>query len=63
MYRPSTDFVDRSNKRADKQERRWCLKHPISFWGKDQWGNWYTRCSVGNKVNEDCEIGKEDLEK
>jgi len=49
MYKPSVSFVERSN-----QEKKWCQVHPLGFWGKDQFGNWYTRCAVGNRMNEDC---------
>ncbi len=39
-------------------EKRWCATHPLGFWGKDQWGNWYTQCFTGHSMNEECIIGK-----
>lgn len=55
----NTDFIDNSNARA-QQEKRWCYTHPTAFWGKNQYGNWYERCAIGHKVNEDCRVGEDD---
>ena len=43
-----------------QEEKRWCMTHPTSVWGKDQFGNWYTRCTYGNRLNEDCKLGEDD---
>lgn len=40
-------------------KKRFCMKHPTAYWGSDQWGNPYTRCAVGHRVNEECVEGGE----
>jgi hypothetical protein len=42
-----------------KEEKRWCEKHPTGYWGKDQWGNWYTQCAIGHRLNQQCKVGGE----
>ena len=54
-----TDFIDASNRKA-KEQKRWCLTHPTGYLGKDHFGNWYTRCTYGNKTNQDCVVGKDE---
>lgn len=57
----STAFFDKSNTRG-KQEKKTCSVHLLGFWGQDQWGNWYSRCAVGNRLNEDCKELIEEVE-
>ena len=58
-YRPSVNFTDHSNAYA-RGERKVCKNHLLGVWGKDQFGNFYTKCAQGNKFNESCEELKED---
>lgn len=39
---------------------RVCKTHLLSFWGKDENGEWYKRCSAGHRLNQDCEELKQD---
>jgi len=39
-----------------KSEKAWCKKHVTGYIGKDQFGNWYTKCYTGHKFNEPCEV-------
>ncbi len=59
MYKPSINFVDRSNNRAHKETKRICAKHLFSYWGNDQWGNPYKNCVQGNRLNQECRELKE----
>lgn len=56
----STKQNDTFYENKQENEKRWCLTHPTGFWGKDQWGNWYERCSYGHKLNESCTLGVDD---
>ena len=41
-----------------KEEKRWCVTHPNSFWGRNGMGGWWPKCVKGNKTGEKCKIGK-----
>jgi hypothetical protein len=53
-YRMSMDRVDRSNA-FTRGDRKVCKNHLLGIWGKDQFGNWYTQCGTGHRLNEKCE--------
>lgn len=45
--------------------KAFCMKHPTSFVGKDQWNNYYERCWNGKKmadngIDEKCDIRVEE---
>ena len=46
----------------DLTEKRWCKTHAPKVVGKDNNGNFYTKCYVGHRKNEDCEIVIEKFE-
>lgn len=52
--RPSINFVERSNRKA-QEKQRWCKKHPKSFWGPD-----YSQCVQGYRKGEECEEGQDE---
>lgn len=55
----NTTYIDH----YENKDSRWCSKHVTGFWGKSPiTGTYYKRCSVGNKRDEDCEIGELDKE-
>lgn len=50
------EFKSRSNRRkvvASSGRKRWCVKHPISFWGEG-----FNQCVKGYKNSEVCIEGK-----
>lgn len=49
-YRPSTNFVDNSNK-----NKKVCKNHLFSVWGEG-----FERCVQGNKFNQECEELKQE---
>lgn len=49
--------VDRDSAYTGK---KYCSTHPTGFLGKDQHGNYYKKCMMGNKLNESCEIKEAD---
>lgn len=53
------NFVYRPYKKVNQDEHKICDKHPLAYWGKDNKGNWYTRCVAGSRLNEECEELKE----
>ena len=53
----STDFIDNSNKRAN---RKTCANHLLAIWGKKLDGEWFEKCAQGFKYHEDCKELVED---
>ena len=49
----------KSQKNGVTLSERWCVRHLTSFWGKDQFGNYYDKCYKGFKKNEKCEASNE----
>ncbi len=43
-------------KASTENEKAYCEKHLTARPGKDQFGNWYTRCWTGRNLNEECKI-------
>ena len=42
----------------NQDEKRWCKTHVTGFWGKDGLDNWYKICVQGHKLDEKCEVVK-----